>query len=169
MKNTEGSGTQMSESATVKVRLMCLGQRVARDGRRAYLWGEVEGVENTPAAEYTDSSPRARLYSKVIQRGAVPGEIYTFTAPADKANSNVFSNSGEYEEAWKNRNLVLAWVAKDEAAQAQVLRAGRAKRELEGMTEQRLAPFRKAYRDEPTRAGRAAILATVIEYITKVV
>lgn len=153
----------MSETIErTKVTMVYMGQRVMADGKRLYLWGELDKVPDNGAE--VDSERIAR-YSSPIQKGAVPGQVYTFEAPANRPGT-VFNNSGEAQEPWPNRAQAIEWVAADEAAKAQAARKSRAARLAKAELDHRLGPFQRAYHNANTRSERIAILSMVVNYIT---
>lgn len=146
----------------INITMVYMGQRISSDGKRLYAWADLASHPNNGQACSGDSLSH---YSSAIQRRAVPGEVYTFKAPADKPNT-IYNNTGQAEESWRNRNQVMEWLAADEAAKAQIARNGRAARKVQGELENRLDPFRRAYHAAMTRAERAAILAILVNYVT---
>ncbi|MFP5319490.1 MAG: hypothetical protein ACLGI2_14510 [Acidimicrobiia bacterium] len=144
----------MSDAERRRRRLTYIGKRVAASGGLMGFWIDEEGNEYG--------------YRKLAPEAA-PGSRYDVTLSAD---GSVFLG-GEDAPCYVDRlpledERVLAWTARDRTARTTHAQAARARRDSKGdALAEACRLMRDLYAAERTATGRTALLATVIEQITR--
>ena len=144
----------MNDEEGARRRLTYIGKRIAVSGRLMGFWVDEEGKEYG--------------YRKLAP-GVAPGSRYDVTLSAD---GSVFLG-GDDGPRYVDRlpveyERVLVWTARDRTAKAAHAQAARARQDSKpDAVAEECRPLQELYADERTATGSTALLAALIEQITR--
>ena len=144
----------MNDEDGSRRRLTYIGKRIAVSGRLMGFW--------------VDEAGREYGYRKLAP-GAAPGSRYDVTLGAD---GSVFLG-GDDGPRYLDRlpvedERVLVWTARDRTAKAAHAQAARARQDAKAdAVAEACRPLQELYAGERTTTGRTALLAALIEQITR--
>lgn len=150
----------MAEELTQKERV-CIGNRLNSKGKVEPFWMELNENDEAVGNSFSFTKPL---------KGARTGNIYLFTGKVDEEGRFTFYMKGEhaprYSAQYARQPTLLAWQTEDKkAVLVEALKKQQAKTGGELLAS--LKPIKDAYRNSNTQ-GRAALLALVIQEITKI-